>query len=43
MEKKGLLKRAEKSLPEDVWSLPRPADPNAAVRSAISQEREEGW
>ena len=43
MEKKGLLKRAEKSLPEDFWSLPRPADPNAAVRSAVTQEREEGW
>ncbi len=43
MEKKGLLKRAEKSLPEDFWELPRPMDSQAAVRSAVLQEREEGW
>ena len=43
MEKKGLLKRAGKSLPDEFWNLPRPADPNGAVRSAVTQEREEGW
>ena len=43
MEKKGLLKRAGKSLPKDFWDLPRPADPNAALRTAVSKEREEGW
>ena len=43
MEKRGLLKRAGKSLPKNFWNLPRPADPDAAVRSAVSQEREEGW
>lgn len=42
MEKKGLLKRAGKSLPEDFWSLPRPADPKATVRRAVSTERDEG-
>ena len=41
MEKKGLLKRAGKSLPEDFWDLPRPADPGAAMRSAVLKEREE--
>ena len=43
MEKKGLLKRAGKSLPKDFWDLPRPADPDAALRTAVSKEREEGW
>lgn len=42
MEKKGLLKRGKKSLPADFWSLPRPADPQGAVRSKILDEREEG-
>ena len=42
MEKKGLLKREEKPLPVDFWSLPRPADPQGAVRSKILDEREEG-
>lgn len=43
MEKQGLLRRAEKSLPEDFWNLPRPADPKATVRSTVLQDREEGW
>ena len=43
MEKKGLLKRAEKSLPENFWNLPRPDDPNAVLRSGVSAERDEGW
>ena len=42
MEKKGLLKRGEKSLPADFWTLQRPADPRGAVRSAVLSEREEG-
>ena len=43
MEKKGLLKRAVKPLPKDFWDLPRPADPGAAMRSAVLRVREEGW
>jgi len=43
MEKRGLLKRPEKTLSADFWSLPRPADPKATVRSAVLQERREGW
>ena len=43
MEKKGLLKRAEKSLPEDFRRLPRPTNVNATVRSTVSQKREESW
>ena len=43
LEAKGLLKRGEKPLPMDFWDLPRPADPQAAVLSALLCEREEGW
>ena len=43
MEKKGLLKRGKQPLPADFWDLPRPADPQAAVRSAVLREREAGW
>lgn len=43
MEKKGLIRRGQASLPADFWDLPRPVDARAAVRSAISSEREEGW
>ena len=42
MEEKGLLKRGEKPLPADFWGLPRPADPQGAVLSALLREREEG-
>ena len=42
LEKKGLLKRGEPSLPADFWDLPRPADPQAVVRATVSREREEG-
>lgn len=42
LEEKGFLKRGEKPLPVDFWHLPRPADPQAAVRSALLREREEG-
>ena len=40
MEKNGLLKRGEQTLPADFWNLPRPADPQGAVRSAVLRERE---
>ena len=43
LETKGLLKRGEKSLPVDFWDLPRPSDPQGAVRSAVAREREESW
>ena len=42
LKEKGLLKRGEKPLPEDFWDLPRPADPQAAVRIALLREREKG-
>jgi prevent-host-death family protein len=43
LEEKGFLKRGEKPLPVDFWDLPRPADPQAAVRSVVLREREESW
>ncbi len=43
MEKKGLIKRGMQPLPADFWDLPRPADPQAAVRSTVLREREAGW
>ncbi len=43
METQGLLTRGEKPLSADFWDLPRPSDPQAAVRSAAIQERGEGW
>ncbi len=43
MEKKGLLKRGKQPLPADFWDLPRPADPQAAVRLTVLREREAGW
>ena len=43
MEKKGLLKRGKQPLPADFWDLPRPADPQATVRSTVLREREAGW
>ena len=43
MEKKGLLKRGKQALPADFWDLPRPADPQAAVRLTVLREREAGW
>ena len=43
MEQKGLIKRGKQPLPADFWDLPRPADPQAAVRSTVLREREVGW
>ena len=42
MEKSGLVKRGKRPLPADFRDLPRPADPDASIRSMILREREEG-
>ena len=42
MEKAGLVRRGKQPLPDDFWDLLRPSDPQAAVRSAVVREREEG-
>jgi len=42
LEEKGWLKRGQKPLPSDFWNMPRPADPQGTVLSALLREREEG-
>ena len=42
MEENGLVRRGTHPLPEDFWDLRRPSDPQAAVRSTVVREREEG-
>lgn len=43
LEARGLLKRGQKPLPADFWDLPRPADPQGAVRAAAQRDRDESW
>ncbi len=43
LERRGLLKRGDGSLPADFWEMPRPDDPEGLVREAISLDREENW
>ncbi|HEX7407744.1 MAG TPA: type II toxin-antitoxin system prevent-host-death family antitoxin [Candidatus Binatia bacterium] len=43
LERQGLLRLGSGKLPKDFWKLPRPRDPRAAVRKAVTDEREAGW
>ncbi len=43
LEARGLLKRGRKPRPADFRDLPRPADPQGAVRAAARRERDESW
>lgn len=43
LERQGLLRLGSGRLPKEFWKLPRPRDPRAAVRKAVSDEREAGW
>jgi prevent-host-death family protein len=43
LERQGLLRLGSGKLPKDFWKLPRPRDPRAAVRKAVTNEREAGW
>ena len=38
----GLVRPSSEPLPAEYWDRDRPADPEAAVRRAIIEEREEG-
>ena len=38
----GLVRPAKRPLGPDFWKLDRPADPEATVREAVLEEREEG-
>ena len=41
LEQRGLIRRGTEKLPEGFWHMPRPADPEGLVRSAVSLDREE--
>lgn len=43
LERQGLVKIGSGRLPRNFWSLPRGRDAAAHVRSAVAEEREEGW
>ena len=43
LERQGLIRLGSGKLPKDFWKLPRARDPRAAVRKAVSEERETGW
>jgi prevent-host-death family protein len=43
LERQGLLRLGSGKLPKDFWKLPRPRDPHAAVRKAVTDECEAGW
>jgi prevent-host-death family protein len=38
----GLARVATRVLPADFWQIQRPADPEASIRAALLEEREEG-
>ena len=38
----GLARVATHRLPADFWQIQRPADPEASIRTALLEEREEG-
>ena len=43
LEASGLIRRGTGELPRDFWKLPRPKDPQAALREGQREEREGGW
>ena len=42
LERRGEIRLGAGRLPTEFWDMPRPNDPEASVRSAILDEREEG-
>jgi prevent-host-death family protein len=43
LAKEGVVRLGTGKLPARFWKLPRPADPRALVRAALTEERERGW
>ena len=39
----GLIESKGAPLPAEFWELPRPADPDGAVRTSVLREREDSW
>ncbi len=42
LEAQGVIRRGSGTLGPAWWNLPKPADPKAAVRAALVEEREQG-
>lgn len=42
LERQGLIRLGPGVLPKDIWKLPRSQDPGAALRRAVTEEREDG-
>jgi hypothetical protein len=43
LERAGEIRLGSGRIPESFWTLPRVEDPEGQVRSALKEEREEGW
>lgn len=43
IEKNCVIRLGRCPLPSNFWNFPRPTDPKASDRSAVSHEREEIW
>lgn len=43
LEQAGEIRLGSGRIPESFWTLPRVEDPKGEVRSALMEEREEGW
>lgn len=43
LERAGEIRLGSGRIPEGFWTLPRVEDPEGQVRSALEEEREEGW
>lgn len=43
LERKGVITLGTGRLPDDWLDWPRSADPTGSVRSALTEEREQGW
>jgi prevent-host-death family protein len=43
LERQGLVRTGTGKLPRDFWKRPRGEDEKGLVRTAVAEEREEGW
>jgi antitoxin (DNA-binding transcriptional repressor) of toxin-antitoxin stability system len=42
LEQAGLIRQGSGQVPDEVWTLPRPKDPQGLGRQALEEERETG-
>lgn len=43
MERSGEVRTGSGRVPRDFWEISRPKDDEGRVRSAVTEEREDGW